>query len=186
MSAGQPVSGLRALVMQGWGMEMQSTRCAPATFTTDTFDPAQRFDAYRDYTRSLNDISIPRETRTDFAASTTNWVLGRIMVGVVRTPRMQLSRSAPQIRADDLDHWVLRVSRTGEVASRVGERSYRSRPGDLVLESLAAPYEDQWTPGEWVSVAFPRDMTPGLSQRNLPDCIGPRRDVSDRVPWRGV
>jgi AraC-like DNA-binding protein len=162
-------------------MERPATRHAPATFTTEIFDPAHRFEAYRDYTRSINDISIPREARPAFAASTTNWMVGRIMIGVVRTPQMQLSRNIQQIRGDDLDHWVLRVSRSGEVVSRAGERSYRSEPGDLVLESLAAPYEDQWTPGEWISVAFPRDMTPGLSQRSLDECIGPRRHASARV-----
>lgn len=162
-------------------MESLPTRHAPATFTTDMIEPAHRFEAYRDYIRSINDISIPRDARADFRASTTNWVLGRVMVGVGRTPHMRLSRSARQIREDDLDHWVLRVSRSGEVASRAGERSYRSAPGDLVLESLAAPYEDHWTPGEWISVAFPRDMTPGLSQRSLDECIGPRRHASARV-----
>lgn len=162
-------------------MDVQATKHAPATFKTDSFSLAQRFDAYRDYTRSINDISVSQETRTNFAASTINWVLGRIMVGVVRTPQMRLSRSVAQIRQDDLDHWVLRVSCSGEVASRVGERSYRSGPGDLVLETLAAPYDDEWTPGEWVSVAFPRDMTPILSRRNLQACIGPRRDASARV-----
>jgi AraC-like DNA-binding protein len=166
---------------RGSCMERPVTRHAPATFTTDLFDPEHRFEAYREYTRSINDISIPRAARSDFAASTTNWVLGRIMIGVVRTPRMQLSRTIQQIRGDDLDHWVLRVSLSGEVASRAGERSYRSGPGDLVLESLAAPYEDQWTPGEWISVAFPRDMTPGLSQRSLDESIGPRRHAPARV-----
>lgn len=162
-------------------METQERIGAPVSFTTDAFDPPDRYDAYRDYTRSINDISIPREARADFAASTTNWVLGRVMVGIVRTPAMRLSRSERQVRQDDLDHWVLRVSRSGDVDSRVGERSYSSGAGDLVLESLALPYEDRWTPGEWVSVAFPRDLTPGLGRRGLRDTIGPLRHTPSRV-----
>jgi len=162
-------------------METSVTRHASAIFTKDIFSPARRIEAHRDDTRSINKVSMPREARTEFSESTTNWVLGRIMICVLRTPQMRHSRSLQQIRADDLDHWVLRVSRSGEVASRVGTRSYRSGPGDLVLETLATPCENLWTPGEWISVAFPRDMTPGLSQRSLHDCIGPRRHASARI-----
>lgn len=151
-------------------------------FSTDAFAPSRRFDAWCDYVGSLNEVVVPRESRARVSATTANRQLGRVMLGLARTPEMRLLRDAAMARRDDFDHWVLRISLRGEVTSRSCDRACRTRPGQLVLETLAAPFEDDWEAGEWVTAMFPRDLPRGLARRDPRGCVGPLAGASARFP----
>jgi AraC-like DNA-binding protein len=144
-----------------------SQRCGhalrPAVFSTDALDPRHRFDAWSAEFGSLNDIIIPREEQQGFEARCAAWHLGAVAVTASTTPAMRLVRRPRHAAADGLDHWVLRVARTGVVRTRLGDSRHETQPRQPVLYSLADGFESEWTAAEWVTLWIRRDALPALA-----------------------
>ncbi len=142
--------------------EGSAPRLAPVVYSTDGIEPAGRFETWRDRFRDVNDIAVAREAVADFTAQSALWRLGPLLLSDNRTPARRMVRTAAHCAHDDLDHWMLRVCRTGRIAIRDGGTA---GPGELVLGSLADGYDYAWSGGAWVGVILPRDAWPALSAR---------------------
>jgi AraC-like DNA-binding protein len=132
------------------------------SFSTEDFGPGEALDAWSGWFGGLN-AYIPAEG-APFAARVDYWRLGRFVLGANVSSPMRLVRDRARARRDGLDHWVLRVSRSGVVRSRSGDHAYVSRPGELVLERLSGCYEDDWSADEWVALIFPPGDFPEIDR----------------------
>lgn len=135
----------------------------PVCFSTDEHDPRHRFDAWCAEFGSLNDIILPREARAGFNARCSAWHLGAFTVTASATPAMRMVRGLRHAARDGLDHWVLRVARTGAVRTRLGDERYETRARQPVLYSVADGFEGDWTAAEWVTLWIRRDALPPLA-----------------------
>jgi AraC-like DNA-binding protein len=131
-------------------------------FSTRDVEPAGRFETWRSRFGSVNDVAAPPDERADFRARTELWKLGPMVLGVTSNPARRIARTAAQCARDDIDHWVLRVTRSGAALMRTEEQCAWSRPGEVQIGSLAAPYVEDRTAGEWVGLFVPRDAYPEI------------------------
>jgi AraC-like DNA-binding protein len=135
---------------------------ARLTFSTDGLAPRDALEAWHAQFGRLNDV-VPAPG-APFSARVDYWRVGRFALANTSGSPARLVRTAERARRDAFDHWVLRVSRRGVVRSRSGDRAYVSRPGDLVLERLTDPYDDDWSADEWVGAMFAPEVFPALDR----------------------
>jgi AraC-like DNA-binding protein len=135
----------------------------PIVFSTDGIDPRHRFDAWCAEFGSLNDVILPREARRDFAAKCAAWHLGAFAVTASETPAMRMLRGPRHAARDGLDHWVLRVARSGRVRTRLGDARWLTEARQPVLYSVADGFDGEWTAAEWTTLWIRRDAMPALS-----------------------
>jgi AraC-like DNA-binding protein len=146
--------------------QAHAPHAAPATerfrFSTAGLSPRQALDDWRDRFGRLNEIE--PAPGAAFSARVDYWRVGRFTLANTGGSATRLRRTAAHARRDGFDHWVLRVSRHGVVRSRSGDRSYASGPGELVLERLTDPYEDDWSADEWVAAMVAPGVFPALDR----------------------
>ena len=140
-----------------------SPHLAPVVFSTDAIEPQGRFETWRGQFIDVNEIIVPKAFEASFSASSEQWRLGPILFGVNRTPDRRLLRSAAHCARDDIDHWVLRVCRTGRTVVVGRDRTTVAGPGQLIVGNLADGYDYVWSAGEWVAAILPRDAFPMVS-----------------------
>lgn len=140
-----------------------SPRLRPIVFSTDATEPQGRFETWRGQFLDVNEIIVPKACEPSFSASSEQWRLGPILFGVNRTPDRRLLRSAAHCARDDIDHWVLRVCRTGRAVVVGRDSATVAGPGQLIVGNLADGYDYVWGAGEWVAAILPRDAFPTVS-----------------------
>jgi AraC-like DNA-binding protein len=131
-------------------------------FSTRDVEPAGRFETWRSQFGAVNDVAAPPAEQADFRARTELWKLGPMVLGVTANPARRIARTAAHCARDDIDHWVLRVTRSGAALMRTDERCAWSRPGEVQIGTLAAPYVEDRMAGEWVGLFVPRDAYPEI------------------------
>lgn len=129
----------------------------------DDFDPGDRFDAAFDFYTGVMDIFTPPERRRLLVGRVEHWELGDLLLMDGVSDELTIRRNRAHVAQDDLDHWIIRATRRGRLISCTNDRSYAATRGEIVLETLAEPFVDNWTPAGWVSVMIPRDALPELA-----------------------
>jgi AraC-like DNA-binding protein len=127
------------------------------TFDLDHFDPKDRMTAIHDFFGPAVQVSLAGNLSDHVSARIEMWQLGNVLVLNGGSPEVALRRSPRQVARDGLDHWILRVLRSGVLISRTGDRVYRQERGDVVLDSMAEDFADHWTRSDWISFVFPRE-----------------------------
>jgi AraC-like DNA-binding protein len=88
----------------------------PAKFTTKTLPRRQQLEAWRAWHGSVFDvIRSPLPADRGFPATHQNWKLGRLGISRVVAPALHTERTKAAIRRNPIDHWVVTVSKGGEV-----------------------------------------------------------------------
>jgi AraC-like DNA-binding protein len=128
----------------------------------DDFDPVDRFDAAFDFYTGVMDIFTPPEKRRLLTGRVEHWELGELLLMNGVSDELTIRRNRAHVAQDDLDHWIIRATRSGRLISCTDDRSYAANRGEIVLETLAEPFVDTWSPAGWVSVMIPRDALPEL------------------------
>ncbi len=128
----------------------------------DDFEPGDRFDAAFDFYTGVMDIFTPPEKRRLLVGRVEHWELGELLLMDGVSDELTIRRNRAHVAQDDLDHWIIRATRRGRLISCTDDRSYAATRGEIVLETLAEPFVDNWTPAGWVSVMIPRDAVPEL------------------------
>lgn len=136
---------------------------APLVFSTDGVDPRHRLDLWRGTYESFNRILLPDTAGDGFAARNEIWPLGDLAVMRNAAPAMAFARTPRHVRRDGVDHWVIRVARTGSGRFRFGDHCFDAAPMQPVLFSLGDPSDSDRTAADWVSLYIPRDGFPELS-----------------------
>jgi AraC-like DNA-binding protein len=91
------------------------------------------------------------------------WPLGPMALMRNTAPAMTFERSARHVRRDAIDHWVIRVARSGRSQLRIGDATFRAGPGRPLLFTLGQPHEGERSEADWISLYIPRDSFPELS-----------------------
>jgi AraC-like DNA-binding protein len=125
------------------------------------------------------DVSFPSAVDGSVSGRIEAWQLGSILVVYGESPDVVLNRSARQVGRDDLDHWMLRVLRSGELLSRSGDGVYRQRRGDVVLDTMTEDFADRWTQSDWISLVIPREGFESLEAVNRG--AGPLKGPAARI-----
>lgn len=128
----------------------------------DDLQPDARFDAAFDFYTGVMDIFTTPEKRLLMKGRVEHWELGDLLLMDGVSDELTIRRSRTHIARDDLDHWIIRATRSGRLISRTEDRSYATTQGEIVLETLSEPFVDSWAPAGWVSVMIPREAMPEL------------------------
>lgn len=140
---------------------------APVVFSTDGVEARHQRDHWVGTYDSFNRLEVLDGAAQGFAARNEVWSLGDVAVMRNLGPAVAFERTARHIRRDSLDHWVIRVTRSGRARHRVGDRCLDAPPHVPLIFSLGEPYCGERNEADWVSLYVPRDSFPELSS-----CLG--------------
>ena len=143
--------------------EASSTLLKPVVFSTDLVEPGRRLDLWQSKYESFNTIVPLGEPGLSFSGRNVIWSFGALALSRNNAPSVALERSVRQVRRDGIDHWVVRVARSGESRYHSASACFVTRPGVPALFSLGEPSESDRTNADWLSLYIPRDAFPDLS-----------------------
>jgi AraC-like DNA-binding protein len=126
---------------------------------TDLVRPHERFALWRDALASTHEATLPANANpARFKAFARGWNLGEMMVIETRANGQILARSSSAIRADQVDHYVIRVQRDGRWNGEAGERAVQTRPGGVMVLDMAQPTIAHGVGIDNINVFIPRDV----------------------------
>lgn len=132
--------------------------------TTRHLPPSAQFDAWRDANASFLSHHIPPSRPESYEAEATTWSFGRLALTRAETPGGAYSRTAECLRRDGLDHWCFSMALQGSRVHRTRDRITTMQPGQIMLDSLAQPFEVARTRSSWLFLYLPRDLLPETSR----------------------
>jgi AraC-like DNA-binding protein len=124
----------------------------------DSIDAPGRFEVWRESFHPFNDIVLPSGAEPTFSASAEHWRLGPVLFGITRAPSRTMVRNTALVARSSLDHWFVRVLRSGRMQSTYAGARLDLVPGQLFVGTFAETYAQQWTEGEWVAAILSRDQ----------------------------
>ncbi|MCA3362206.1 MAG: helix-turn-helix domain-containing protein [Roseomonas sp.] len=125
--------------------------------------PHQQFDAWREANASFLLHHSPPSRPDSYEAEATTWSFGRLALTKAETPGGAYSRTAECLRRDGLDHWCFSMAIQGSRVHRTRDKISLMRPGEIMLDSLAQPFEVARTRSAWLFLYMPRDLLPETS-----------------------
>lgn len=132
--------------------------------TNHHLPPHQQFDAWRDANASFLEHHCPPSRPDSYEAEATTWSFGRLALTKAETPGGAYSRTAECLRRDGLDHWCFSMALQGSRVHRTRDQISMMQPGQIMLDSLAQPFEVARTRSSWVFLYTPRDLLPEASR----------------------
>lgn len=132
--------------------------------TTHHLPPRAQFDAWRDANASFLIHHIPPSPPVSYEAEATTWSFGRLALTKAETPGGAYSRTAECLRRDGLDHWCFSMALQGSRVHRTRDQITMMQPGQIMLDSLAQPFEVARTRSSWLFLYLPRDLLPETSR----------------------
>ena len=135
--------------------------------TTRHLPPHEQFDAWRAANASFLVHHSPPSRPESYEAEATTWSFGRLALTKAETPGGAYSRTAECLRRDGLDHWCFSMALLGSRVHRTRDQISMMQPGQIMLDSLAQPFEVARTRSTWLYLYLPRDVLPetsGLAQ----------------------
>jgi AraC-like DNA-binding protein len=131
--------------------------------STRHLPPQQQFDAWREANASFLIHHSPPSRPESYEAEATTWSFGRLALTKAETPGGAYSRTAECLRRDGLDHWCFSMATQGSRVHRTRDQISMMRPGEIMLDSLAQPFEVARTRSAWLFLYLPRDLLPEAS-----------------------
>jgi AraC-like DNA-binding protein len=128
-------------------------------------------DAWRSHYHSFNTIDIEPKYSRGFTAKNEVWPLGPMAISRNIAPGGILAREMRHVRRDSIDHWVIRVAKTGTTSFRSKAGQFVARPKVPFLLSLGDVSISERDQADWTSLYLPRDSFPDLTAGL--DRIGP-------------
>ena len=150
-----------AHAMRADGAQVMAVRCLHES--TRHLPPQQQFDAWRDANASFLVHHSPPSRPDSYEAEAITWSFGRLALTKADTPGGAYSRTAECLRRDGLDHWCLSMALRGSRVHRTRDQISMMQPGQLMLDSLAQPFEVARTRSSWLFLYLPRDLLPETS-----------------------
>jgi AraC-like DNA-binding protein len=135
----------------------------PVVFSTDGEVGRHGRDLWLSKYESFNRLEAHGSAET-FTARNEIWDLGDLAVLRNVGSAVTFDRTGRHIRRDAVDHWVIRVMRSGSAHLRVGDTSMAvATPLVPMIFSLGEPFRGDRVEADWVSLYIPRDRFPDLS-----------------------
>lgn len=129
--------------------------------TTRDLPARQQFDAWRDANAGLVEYHRPAASPERYEVEATTWRFGGLALMTAETPPGAYRRSAAGLRGDGLDLWSFSMATHGQRIYRTQDQVTAMRPGELVLHSLAQPFDAARTASGWLHLYLPREQLPG-------------------------
>lgn len=126
------------------------------TFCTSAFDVGRRFEIWREHFRSIGEIILLPGKENAFEARNKAWDLCGAMLHTSAAPARRFIRTEKECARSGVDHWQIRVLRSGFALSTQSDTPIARRPGQLVVGTYARGCHHKWTDGEWVELVLPR------------------------------
>lgn len=131
--------------------------------STRHLPPAQQFDAWREASASFLIHHTQPSRPESYEAEATTWSFGRLALTKAETPGGAYSRTAACLRRDGLDHFCFSMATHGSRVHRTLDQISLMRPGEIMLDSLAQPFEVARTHSAWLFLYLPRNLLPEAS-----------------------
>jgi len=131
--------------------------------TTLHLPASQQFDSWREANASFLIHHNPPSRPDSYEAEATTWSFGRLALTKAETPGGAYSRTAECLRRDGLDHWCFSMALQGSRVHRTRDQITMMQPGQIMLDSLAQPFEVARTRSSWLFLYLPRDLLPETS-----------------------
>lgn len=129
----------------------------PTLFATAGTAPAQQLDLWQSHYGSFNRLNFTPLQGEGFVARNEVWNLGAIALSRNVAPAGGFAREASHIRRDSIDHWVIRIARTGMARYRSPSSNFATRPNVPFLFSLGETSDGDRNGADWLSLYIPRD-----------------------------
>ena len=131
--------------------------------TTRHLPQREQFDAWREANASFLLHHSPQARPDSYEAEATTWSFGRLALTRAETPGGAYSRTAECLRRDGLDHWCFSMALHGSRVHRTRDQISLMQPGQIMLDTLAQPFEVARTRSAWIYLYLPRDLLPETS-----------------------
>src|SRR5262245_35418908 len=126
---------------------------------TDRVAARERFDLWRDALSATHEATLPHDSDpARFSAFARGWNLGPSLVFETRASAQQLARDPRAVRADQIDHYIIRLQRRGIWQGDADGRAVEVGAGGVVVLDMARPTVAVGTDIDNVNLLVPRDM----------------------------
>jgi AraC-like DNA-binding protein len=130
---------------------------------TDRASPQQRFALWREALSPTHEAALPGSADpSTFNAFARGWNLGAALVIETRATAQVLSRAPQTIRADQIDHYIIRLQRQGRWSGEAGDRTTEAGVGSVMVLDMARPTAALGTGIDNINVIVPRDLLDAL------------------------
>ena len=132
---------------------------ASTVLDTDRVAAHERFALWRESLSATHEATLPEDSDSAaFSAFARGWNLGSSLVIETRATAQLLSRGPRAIRADGIDHYIIRLQRQGRWSGEAGERATEATAGTVVVLDMARPSTALGTGIDNINVILPRDL----------------------------
>jgi AraC-like DNA-binding protein len=144
-------------------MVLKTSTIASSVLNTDRVSPRQRFALWRDALSSTHEARLPDDSDpTRFRAFARGWNLGTALVIETRATAQVLSRTPAAIRADQADHYIIRLQRGGRWRGEADGRAADAEASGVMVLDMARTTTAQGTDIDNINVLLPRDALDAL------------------------
>jgi AraC-like DNA-binding protein len=132
---------------------------ASTVLDTDRVAARERFALWRESLSATHEATLPEDSDPPgFSAFARGWNLGSALVIETRASAQLLSRGPRTIRADQIDHYIIRLQRQGRWSGAAGDRSTEAGIGTVMVLDMARPSTALGTGIDNINVILPRDL----------------------------
>jgi AraC-like DNA-binding protein len=130
---------------------------------TARLPPRERFSAWRDALAATHQATLPHGCEPErFDGLAQAWNLGTALVVAGRATQQCLRRTPAMIRADQVDHYFVRLQKAGRWIGDVDGRHVESTTGMVTVFDMSRPTDGRSTAIENISFVLPRDALDDL------------------------
>lgn len=146
-------------------------------FSTKGMHPRDQFEYWRSLISPILEVEHDNGSGDGFLAQGTGFDLGKLHYVTAYIDPMRYRRTEESIRDSDMDHWILSLRRDASVNTHNGDGLTEQRNSPAMLNSLAFPFNGQYSSGNSINIFLSRDNNFKLS-----DAL----DVSINRPMEGI
>jgi AraC-like DNA-binding protein len=119
----------------------------------------ERFSLWREALASTHEVELPDGGDPHaFDACARGWHLGNALVLESRSTPQILRRSPRMIRADQTDHYIVRLQRKGRWLGQAADHDVETGPGGVMILDMARASEARTGAIDNINIVLPRDM----------------------------
>jgi AraC-like DNA-binding protein len=119
----------------------------------------ERFSLWREALAATHEVELPDGSDPHaFNAYARGWHVGNALVLESRSTPQILRRLQRMIRADQTDHYIIRLQRKGRWLGQAADRSVETGPGGVMILDMARASEARTGGIDNINVMLPRDM----------------------------
>jgi AraC-like DNA-binding protein len=133
-------------------------RIASTILDTSRVSPRERFALWREALSATHEATLPEESDpAQFSAFALGWNLGSSLVIETRATAQILARAPRAIRADQTDHYIVRLQRRGRWRGEADGQAIDAEAGSVMTLDMARPTTALGTGIDNINVLLPRD-----------------------------